>query len=492
MSLSQFLKPDGYNRQTVSAAHPFPTTSGSGLAISSVEGEGNLVDLSGSTVLAGSLSFTANAQYAVIDTQGFEGAAFTISGFGTANLAVQWSNLPTSGFVAGLVGTVGTTSTATTVTANGQYTASGGGRYMKILVTAFTTGPIVVTPVLLAGASTGSSSGGGSTGATAAAEGTVVVVAGTDKPQAIDLFSSTAVLVKDNLGAVVDWTLPVGIFGADGATIASNANPFPISDAGGSLTIDGSLTNISGTISLPTGAATAAKQPALGTAGTSSADVITVQGVASMTALQVAQATAASLNATVVGSGPVTNGTAQAGSQLAAGMYNSTPPTATAGQQVPIQMGTRGSINVTLFGQDATTTPAIATAGGDDNPNARAGYYSHSYTYNFDGTTWDRIRGISGSFGAATGVMAVEQAGATYVHLTATGAVKSGAGILHKIIVNTLSAGAITVYDNTAASGTVIAIINGGVERDITYDLGFSTGCHLGITGTPDVTVVYR
>jgi hypothetical protein len=38
---------------------------------------------------------------------------------------------------------------------------------------------------------------------------------------------------------------------------------------------------------LPTGAATAAKQPALGTAGTPSADVLTVQGAASMTALKV-------------------------------------------------------------------------------------------------------------------------------------------------------------------------------------------------------------
>lgn len=38
---------------------------------------------------------------------------------------------------------------------------------------------------------------------------------------------------------------------------------------------------------LPSGAATAAKQPALGTAGTASADVITVQGIASMTALKV-------------------------------------------------------------------------------------------------------------------------------------------------------------------------------------------------------------
>ena len=39
---------------------------------------------------------------------------------------------------------------------------------------------------------------------------------------------------------------------------------------------------------LPAGAATAAKQPALGTAGSASADVITVQGIASMTPLSVA------------------------------------------------------------------------------------------------------------------------------------------------------------------------------------------------------------
>jgi len=41
------------------------------------------------------------------------------------------------------------------------------------------------------------------------------------------------------------------------------------------------------TLPLPSGAATAAKQPALGTAGSASADVITVQGVTSMTPLKV-------------------------------------------------------------------------------------------------------------------------------------------------------------------------------------------------------------
>jgi hypothetical protein len=48
------------------------------------------------------------------------------------------------------------------------------------------------------------------------------------------------------------------------------------------------INNISGTVSLPTGAATSAKQPAFGVAGTSSADVLTVQGRAGMTPVSIA------------------------------------------------------------------------------------------------------------------------------------------------------------------------------------------------------------
>lgn len=125
--------------------------------------------------------------------------------------------------------------------------------------------------------------------------------------------------------------------------IASNQSAIPITDNSGSITVDGTvaatqsgtwnINNISGTIvlptgaatestlstlngkiptnltvtstrllvdgsgvtqpisatslPLPTGAATAAKQPALGVAGTASTDVITVQGIASMTALKI-------------------------------------------------------------------------------------------------------------------------------------------------------------------------------------------------------------
>lgn len=58
--------------------------------------------------------------------------------------------------------------------------------------------------------------------------------------------------------------------------------------------IDGKITAVNtgavvvSSSALPSGASTAAKQPALGTAGTASADVISVQGIASMTPLQVA------------------------------------------------------------------------------------------------------------------------------------------------------------------------------------------------------------
>jgi len=83
--------------------------------------------------------------------------------------------------------------------------------------------------------------------------------------------------------------------------VNASGNAVPVTDNSGSLTVDNggtfavqaaqsgtwNITNVSGTVSLPTGAATAAKQPALGTAGTASSDVITVQGIASMTALKV-------------------------------------------------------------------------------------------------------------------------------------------------------------------------------------------------------------
>lgn len=77
-----------------------------------------------------------------------------------------------------------------------------------------------------------------------------------------------------------------------------------------------------------------------------------------------------------------------------------------------------------------------------------------------------------------------------------TTTVKSGAGFLHTLTINTkgASSNVLTVYDNTAGSGTKIATIDTttGVTT-LTFDVGFATGLTIvTATGTAaDVTVSY-
>lgn len=81
--------------------------------------------------------------------------------------------------------------------------------------------------------------------------------------------------VKIQYVKIMDGTLD----GTAKATVNSNG-----------LKVDGSAVTqpvSAASLPLPTGASTSAKQPALGTAGSASSDVITVQGIASMTALKV-------------------------------------------------------------------------------------------------------------------------------------------------------------------------------------------------------------
>ena len=99
----------------------------------------------------------------------------------------------------------------------------------------------------------------------------------------VDAPVGTPVFVRLSDGAAAISTLPVSLASVPSHAV-TNAGTFAVQ-----ATQSGTwnVTDISGTVSLPTGAATAAKQPALGAAGTASADVLTVQGIASMTALKV-------------------------------------------------------------------------------------------------------------------------------------------------------------------------------------------------------------
>lgn len=172
------------------------------------------------------------------------------------------------------------------------------------------------------------------------------------------------------------------------------------------------------------------------------------------------------------------------------GKYNAALPNYTDGDRTQLQFLARGQLAVTLLGSSGTTL--TSGAGASDANAIGTGISAFSFGAQWSGATWERARSISGSFGSPIGVAATEQAGSPFAHLTTTTLVKTGAGILHKVVVNTLSAGSISIYDNVSGTGSPIAIINGGVERSINYDLAFATGLNVVVTGTPDVTVVYR
>lgn len=92
--------------------------------------------------------------------------------------------------------------------------------------------------------------------------------------------------------------------------------------------------------------------------------------------------------------------------------------------------------------------------------------------------------------------LSYEACGAVHITTNATTTVKTGQGMLHSITINTkgASANVATVYDNTAGSGTVLAVIDttSGVQT-LFYDVVFQTGLTVvTATGTAaDLTVAY-
>jgi hypothetical protein len=89
--------------------------------------------------------------------------------------------------------------------------------------------------------------------------------------------------------------------------------------------------------------------------------------------------------------------------------------------------------------------------------------------------------------------------GYNYKNITSgTNVVKATPGMLASLVVNSVTSGAvITIYDNTAGSGTVIAIptllTTSNTPFKVDYNANFTTGLTVVVTsGTANITVVYR
>lgn len=82
----------------------------------------------------------------------------------------------------------------------------------------------------------------------------------------------------------------------------------------------------------------------------------------------------------------------------------------------------------------------------------------------------------------------------TNITTATTTVVKSGVGILKALTINTTTAFAITIYDNTSAAGTKIGTIaaSAAVGSVFEYNVAFTTGLTIVTAGASDITVSWR
>lgn len=339
----------------------------------------------------------------------------------------------------------------------------------------------------------------------------------------VQLSAGTAdgiVLATDDVAGVHYQIVKVSFGALDTASAVSSSNGLPVAQQG-----TWNVNNVSGTVSLPTGAATAAKQPALGTAGAASTDVLTIQGIASMTKLLVTPDSVAlpanqSVNcAQLAGTATDTNSGNKSAGTLRVVLATDQPALTNKLLVTPdsVALPANQSVNVSqingvtpLMGNGATGTGSLRVTIANDNSAITVA--SHAVTnagtfavqesgthiqaddaaftpatskvtmagYTADESSTDSVD--EGDGGAARMTLDRKQITTLYVHAAAGGAtpyknidcdeteddIKTSAGKLFWIHVMNLSTGVryLKLYNNTAANVTV-----GTTVPDLTFPI---------------------
>lgn len=195
---------------------------------------------------------------------------------------------------------------------------------------------------------------------------------------------------------------------------------------------------------------------------------------------------------------------------LAQGIYNSTPPTLPNAGSAPLQLDANGRLLTTASGGTGTSSNQVqgtaannATAVG--NPiDVAVEYLTTAPTLTNGQHT--RLQGdVNGNAKVreqyaplyednVAGVAKVEERFApAYISTATTTTVKSGSGFFHRLIVNGGTTGTIIIYDNTAASGTIIASFDTtNAIQSIEFNVTFTTGLTIVTSAATKLTVAYR
>jgi len=160
--------------------------------------------------------------------------------------------------------------------------------------------------------------------------------------------------------------------------------------------------------------------------------------------------------------GNAASGASDAGNPVkVGGRYNATPPTLADGQRGDAQLGLRGSLNVQLKVADGTGAVSTTATPADGASNSTTTLNSSTYPMNYNGTSWDRVRGdvngtlmqqfaLSGSrwsYAAAAG-------GITNTTTAVTIAAAAGAGLRNYLT-------GLQIFADTLGTATEIVIRDG-------------------------------
>jgi hypothetical protein len=224
---------------------------------------------------------------------------------------------------------------------------------------------------------------------------------------------------------------------------ATTANQCAAVSAGGAVKVDNSAVTqpVSGTVTANlgtlNGASTAAKQPALGTAGTPSADVITIQGAASMTKLLVTPDSVAlpanqSINMNEMGGTAINSGCVGALNGFSASI-----PSTACGVFGAYVLNTNNNGQATAANSSPVVSPVLTNAGAAV------------------------VKGGVGVVNGGSRYQAVAASQTAAVLQSATGA--TGDYLSHCVIYPaTTSPGVVTVFDNTNTAANSAVLFAGG------------------------------
>lgn len=205
------------------------------------------------------------------------------------------------------------------------------------------------------------------------------------------------------------------------------------------------------------------------------------------------------------------------------GFYNASPPAPTSGDSVNLQTDSSGNLKIAGTITATVDTSLISTSANQTNGTQKAQRVDGSgnvapagdtvgrsgFTRITDGVTTAAVDVTTTALKVleqnqdvfvdnTAGVAVVEHrySGANMTTATTT-TIKSGAGLLHTVNVGTCVSGAtVSLFDNTAGSGTSISVITcpaatAGMSTFI-FDRSFSTGLTAVTSGATNVSFSYR